>query len=365
MNTMRYLIPLIFLILATNVVALGLGPVQHYIIHEPGHEEEIELTVFNNEAKDLELVVRASGPLKDHLTYPDEMAFTPKEKQKKLYFTLTHPDVLSPGAHYTDLIVSERATGDSMIVAAQSHVSKLRLQVPNTEPYAAAKLIADMKRAEVSIYNFYIGPIETYVIFEIYKNSELVEKIRTEDLDIESMTESIHSIELNLEEGIYEVRAFVHYEGRIIELSEELTVGRKYVGISSILVDTFEPGEIARIDISLKNHWVLELPARVEVVIAKDILKTESVTIFDTAELSVFWETAGMEPGVYPALATVVYEGEASIAEFSVTVPEEPDNYWPIIGMIAAFKILLMCAYLIYRGHFRHVFWRTGKSRKK
>jgi len=342
----------VMLLIINYSLALGLGPVQIFKIYEPGKTDKIELTVFNNENKEGLIDVSVRGELKDFIEFNKTLFLKKNQEQTKVIFYLTHPQALSGGAHYAQLVITESTGKDSTVSAVQSYVSKLRLQVPMDEKYAEAKLIiipGSTTNFNIDVFNYGKEDIDASAKIEIYKKEKPLQELFTNNVTIASLKQDTLKTSARLDNGLYSARAVVDY-GKTIELEENFIVGKPSIEIKSIAVDPFAPHEVAKINIKLMTDWEVPIEnVKGEITIVKDntyieTITTETFTIFKEHELTAFWENKG--PGNFSAKLNILYNGEVVSKDFELVTSKKTKNSIFIILILIVLLLILIAEIL-------------------
>jgi len=347
---------LIAVILINSVLALGIGPVQTYRVHEPGKTEDITLTVFNNEKKDVMIDVSVRGELRNNIELRDQYAIDAKTGQIQITYRLKHPDELAPGAHFADIVVQEIVERqEATVVAVQSHVSKLRLQAPVEGLYAEAKLYSDDRKLYVDIFNFGTINFNAYANMEIYAD-QLVKSLNTKEQGVSTLSQETMSVVHGLTDGPYKAIADVHYAGKTITLEHDFKVGKPYIEIMNISVDEFKAGDVAKILLLLNNQWPEPVEAVADIFIYKDAklvdtTTTETVLVDGEYELEAFWNTRGYASGAYDARVALAYEKEVSTADFRLTITEKRSQ--SIFYIVIMILFILFIEFYLWLRYFR------------
>lgn len=127
--------------------------------------------------------------------------------------------------------------------------------------------------------------------------------------------------------GTYFAEATIEYDGHIFELNQVFNVGELELAIEDIKINNFKIGQIAKLDIYLRNKWnkPLNVNGRVE-IFKKDKLvssfNTLPVEIKDksTAVMEAYWNTEGIETGEYDLSVKASYDGKTSEKTFSSVI---------------------------------------------
>jgi len=329
------------MLLIPIAAGLGVGPVQVYKVFDPGAQVKVLMYVFNNEAKDLEFTVSAEGEFSDFISFEQtDYAMSPDDESTEITYTINFPEEMKPGQHAVDIKVTEKP-GEGAVVASQSHVSYLRIQAPYADPYAEAKFVVrggdSWADFDVYIYNFGEDPL--VASSEVHSEGNVLDLGSKE---VQPMGEAMLTQGDYFVNGTHNATAYVRYAGKEIVLEKEFDVGEPYIEILSIDVEQFNQGDVAPINIRMKNRHNRPLEAYAVVSVAGQDVQTETFTLQKEGQITAYWDSAGQKPGSYPATLTLYYGGETS-KEFEIVVAATKKN-----RIFAYVLIVLLAAWMVF-----------------
>ena len=122
----------------------------------------------------------------------------------------------------------------------------------------------------------------------------------------------------DVELGKYLAKLTLTYDGQVAEDQREFYVGKLFVDIIDIVVEGFRLGEIAKFVILVENQWPDQInDVYTEFVFSKmgqevAIVKSASETIdaLFTGELIAYWDTVGVEEGIYDTVINLHYNDQ-------------------------------------------------------
>ena len=338
---------LLILLSLNNVIALGITPGRTTIDYYEGIEKTIEVTVLNNEHKNMQ--VNLFSMMQDDLSgtiglFEERLSFLPSEESKSLKYTLKLPDNLGPGLHKGEIIAVEvpsDAEGETSIGATLAVVSQIYVYVPYPGKYVEPEL--DVLDAEENGTATFIVPLisrgqlgigNVRAIIDIYKGQS--EKIATLETDSSSLeagarTELSAKWEVNVKSGDYLAKVTVLYDGETKTFEKSFTVGEKTLSIESIFVSDFQLGEIAKLQILVENKWNQDLEdvyANLLIYNKKDQVmadvksSTEDIPLLSKKELIAYWDTVGVKEGEYNGELIVKYGKKSSEKNLILKVSE-------------------------------------------
>jgi len=344
---------IIILFLTSTVTALGVGPVQVYKEFNPAGQDTVTVKIFNNENQDMLLKIYVRGDMKEYISIPKSHEISVGTSISEFTYNIHYPDELPPGAHFADIVIEEVPSGDGMIQTVESHITKLRVQVPYNEPYAEAKITteADEKSAMIKIYvqSFTLQNINAFASVDFMLDGAQLKNIVTEHELIQPMNEERFDIKTELPEGIYTAVANVFYSERTIRLVDEFIVGRYLLEITNVTIDPFVPGEVAAINTHMKNIWPQTIRAHGKIEFyqkgkLEDTVETFTFEIEDEKTITTFWDTKG-KSGNYTAIVTMFYGDNKATGDLLVSLEPKKVRMWWIMPVI----LLGVIVFVLYR----------------
>ena len=313
-----------------SVKALGITPGRTTIDFSPGLEQEIGFSVLNNEHKNMQVVFFVQGELNESVTlFENNIEFMPSEDAKQFKYKIKLPDRLEPGLHVAEIVALEipKASAQGTYVGATvAVVTQLYIYVPCPGKCIEAGL--NVLDAETNGTVTFIVPVinrgklgiaDARALIDIY--TALNEKVGTVETDawpIEpgARTELSAKWQANVNPGNYLARVTVFYDGETKSFESEFAIGTQVLTIESILVHDFNLGEIAKLQILVENRWSQELKGvfanllvyNTQQQIMADVKSaTEDIPALSRKELIAYWDTIGVEEGIYDGKLMVKY----------------------------------------------------------
>ena len=330
------LIVLMIIIGIGIISALGITPGRTTIDYEPGNEKEIIFSVLNNEHKPMQIVLMVQGELNDSIKiYTDEkdgiIDFLPSETSKQFNYKIKFPKSIEnkPGLHTADIVALEipQVSGEGNYVGATvAVVSQIYVYVPcpgkcvdadfeilDAEKNATATVIVPViNRGKVGIGN-------ARAIVDIYNlDYEKKDSITTDSwpIAIGARSELSGKWQVALNPGSYIAKVTVVYDGESISFEKQFSIGDQQLNIESILVNDFQLGEIAKLQILVENNWNQELENvfanlliyNNERQIMADIKSSnENIPSLSKKTLVAYWDTVGVSEGEYSGSLMIVH----------------------------------------------------------
>jgi hypothetical protein len=303
----------------------------------------------------MQVLLMVQGELNKSVTLYDSVVdFMPSESSKSLKYRIKLPDEIAdePGLHTVDVIALEipkasdsgTYVGATVAVATQLHVYvpcpgkciEADLNVLDAEENSTATFIVPViNRGELGI-----GEVRATI--DIYTSlNEKVAAVETDYYPLEpgKRTELSGKWEVNVPSGDYLAKVTVFYDGQSKNFDKQFSVGNQMLTIESILVNNFQLGEIAKLQILVENHWNQELQGVFanllvyndnEKVMADVKSAAEDVPALTKKELIAYWDTIGVEEGEYTGKLMVIYGKKSTDRNLLLKVSE---NSFDITGV--------------------------------
>jgi hypothetical protein len=259
---MMFIILFSLFLFSSSVYALGISPGRTTIDYEPGLEKQVEISVINNEHKNMKVALFSM--MRDDLNgsinlFEDHLEFLPSEKEKTLRYNIKLPEEMGPGLHKGEIVAVEVPSGqggETSVGATIAVVSQLHIYVPYPGKFVEADLNV-LDATENSTATFIVpvtsrgklGIGEVRAVIDIYKLGEKIATLETDyhSLDAGKRTELSSKWKVDVSQGDYLAKVSVFYDGENIRFEKPFTVGEKKINVESILVNDFQLGEIAKL----------------------------------------------------------------------------------------------------------------------
>ena len=338
------LLIIVIIVLANQIHALGIAPSHSDIIFEPSLEKTIQLKVINNAHKDFDAVVYAEGALAEYIIIENPTISLSKDQDSKIIsYKVNLPKSLEKqGMHEAKVVVREipkETKGGTTITASLAVASKLKVMVPYKGKYAEIKLfVTNFKQNQESNFAVEVRNLGTEDILEAYAIVNIYDPLNNKLAAITSNKAKINSKDKEiliakwtpeLGPGNYRAVATLMYDSLNTRDEKPFTIGTLFLDISSITVDNFKLGGIAKFDILVENEWNEEVPqvyAETSVTDNKGkvytTFKTAVVDIpaFGAQEINSYWDTAKVTPGAYKFNVELNYLSQKAGMVFDIMV---------------------------------------------
>jgi uncharacterized protein YaiE (UPF0345 family) len=305
------------------------------INYEKGLSKEISFSITNEEHKNMKVLLMIEGDLNDSVFLNENIIdFLPSDDYKKVNYRIKLDKDLESGLHtvkINGLIVPSLGPGEDYSSSDSKIYSEIRVYVPYKNKYIDGEIsninAEQNKTTQISIDLYNRGNMtidNVKAVFYIY--TLLDEKI----ISIESETKTI-SVGKNIKlsanwktdvfPGDYIVRANIYYDGNNKTFEKKFSVGAKNLSIDGILVNNFQLGEIAKLQILVDNKWNQELKGVYANLIVYDndnqIMaqvksSADDIPALTKKELIAYWDTVGVKEGEYKGKLSVNYQEKST-----------------------------------------------------
>ncbi len=315
--------------------------------YSQGMEQEIEFYVFNAEHKNMKVLLSVQGDLNESVILYDSLVdFLPSESFKKFQYKFKMPELgNSPGLHRAEIIALEIPNilpGESYVSSSSKTVSELNVHVPypgkyvdavlniiDAEQNGTAKLIisvADRGKADIEKVN---ARIDIYTLLD-----EKIASLETDSKPVSVGAKSDLSAnwKINSSAGDYIARFTVFYDGESRDFETKFAVGAKNLSIEGLLVNNFQLGGIAKLQVLADNKWNQELKDVYANLIIYDkdgqILadiksSAENIPALSKKELIAYWDTGKVEEGEYNTKLKIVYDDRTASKDLVFSVSQD------------------------------------------
>jgi hypothetical protein len=391
------------LIIASNIVlAIGIGPSRQYVSFTPGETIDSELLVINDRHQNFTAEVGVQGELIDYVEIGTHLVeVTSDDSLVKIPFTIRFPEQEpKPGEHEIEIVVEQlpaaaESQQGTFVSANIALISQLIVRVPYPGKYADGKMFIsgnenqDMPtRFTLMIYNFGKEDIgNTYSQIEILnQDNEKVAEVVTSSKQIMSKQEvKLEGLwEPEIGKGTYNAIATIYYDDLHFKIEKEFNLGIFAIYVTDIYVKQFRLGEIAKFEIILENSWNTEVEDVYAEFMVEDSAgrnvaqyQTEKIDIAanSVGQLEAYWDTAGLETGIYKVVLLTHYAGKTTQSEYEFEVGldgiilvgeeeiEEKASTTPVLVALIIVVVLLMAVMNALWLYFAYK--KSKKSNKK
>ncbi|NIO20641.1 MAG: hypothetical protein GTN76_07855 [Candidatus Aenigmarchaeota archaeon] len=341
----RGLVVMLTLVLALGVFSqgvqgIGVTPGRKTVDFEPNLFQKVNFDILNNDHKAFNALVYVEGDLKDYVTLEKNLVeFKESDNSKPFTYTVRLPERIDkPGEHWGKIVVMELPPGmeaeeieGQFVIATTAVIHQLLVKVPYPGKYAEMDLsIAEAQPSEtvnffVKVYNLgtqNIGRAKATVEIKGPTN-EVIATIETDEISIKSKERKDLAAywKADVNPGVYHAVATLDYDGNLARKEDNFYVGNLFVEVKEVTVKGFRLGGVAKFNILVESKW----NEKIENVYAEMIItdpKGDVVTSFKSASVDIeplqketllaYWDTVGVEKGVYDAKLILHYAGKTT-----------------------------------------------------
>ncbi len=336
---------LLIILTSSAVNAIGIAPGRTTINFEPGLKQEITFRVENNEHKDMKVLFRVEGELAQYIKLKELLVdFNAEDESKTFTYIVELPgSIETPGDHEANIIAQElpkdlQAQG-AYVGATAAVATNMLVKVPYPGKYAEIRL--DISEAQVNETTVFIIPVLNFGTETINKakgtveirgpTNEVLATLETNELSIpaKSTGELTAGWKADVNAGKYYAVAIVNYDGKLAKAEKIFGVGSLLVEVKDIVVKEFSLGEVAKFNILVENKWNEQINDLVaELIVENDkgdeLVRTKSATgsvaALGQTTLDVFWDTEGVQSGIYNTKVILHYAGKSSEKQLKIEV---------------------------------------------
>ncbi|MEM3374216.1 MAG: CARDB domain-containing protein [Candidatus Woesearchaeota archaeon] len=339
---LKFIMLIMFLVNINMIFGLGIAPAKNkFDFNQFQQEGAFRVVVDDTPTK---IIISKEGELAKYISLDKETMII-ENKETWINYKIQLPNELPPGERSCSLIVLElpREMQNDVIMAAPAVMHKIIVNVPYPGKYAEGNLfITNTKVNEPIIFTFAIKnfgkeKIENAKINLVIKgptNEELY-KATSESKSIESNKEESFILTWQTEHsGSYVLEATLEYDSKILEFYQKFDVGNLEVEIEKIEINNFKIGQIAKLDIYLRNKWNKQIKAEGKVDVFKDnkLISTfnaipVSINEKSTSIMNAYWNTEGLTIGEYELSTKVIYEDKISEKTYTAYVSPDSVNF--------------------------------------
>jgi len=370
--------------------------------YEPGLKKEISFSVLNEEHKNMKVFLTIEGDLNDSVSlYQNIVEFMPSEEAKSFNYIIKIDKVLEPGLHTARIIgleIPNIGPGGEYVSSKSKIVTELKVYVPYPGKYLESGL--DVWNAEqnstadfkVIVINRGKQRIENAnALIEIY--TLLDEKIT----EFESETKPVDAIgkadlsakwNVNVFPGDYIAKVNIFYDNENKTFEKKFSVGTRNLTVEGMLVNNFQLGGIAKIQILVENKWNQDLAGvyanlivyNSENQVIVDIKSSpEDIVSLSKKELITYWDTSNIDEGEYKGKLTIKYEDKSTEKDLVLSVGQDSLNVFgtgyalrpriiqgtTLTTIILVFVVLLLIVNLAWFVFFRRIIGKKKKNYSK
>ena len=317
------------LLLSIIAVASGLGvtPGRKIIDFSSNQEKELSFRIINSEDRAMNLKIIVKGDLNNSFSVNQDLISVKAKEEKDVSYKLTLPAELNPGTHVQEIMLMEVPDSEKggLIGAIVGVITQVYVRVPYPGKYVEIEL--GVESAEIEQEVSFFMPItnlgqedleEVSAEIEVFNsNGEKVAVVLTDKsgIKIGERKEITGKWKADVAPGVYTAKATINYDGKIVNLEKQFSIGQKVLELMGVRVKSFSLGEIAKFEMSIQSKWGEELKnvySQTNVYNNKETIADFKSPTYDVPPLSnstffSYWDTEGVEKGVYDASVYLIY----------------------------------------------------------
>ncbi len=323
--------------LVSNVHGIGLAPASSRFDFKSNSVQEGRFRIIADEVPS-KIILTTEGDLGEFIELEKDVLVM-EEKEQWVSFKINMPEDMNPGERRGGILalnVPKDTTRENVVIATTAIVHQVKVNVPYPGKYLTGKLYVTNTKVQddiiftIALANWGkedINNVKGTISIKGPTNEELA-VLHTNEISMKANEESKLLATWNTEhEGSYFAQVIVEYDGTILELSKPFSVGSLDIEIERIAVDNFKIGQIAKLDIYLRNKWnePVRVDGRVEVFEDNKMISSFNTAPVDvgaqsTDIMSAYWNTEGVETGEYDIVVKANYKGKTSERLFNSIV---------------------------------------------
>src|SRR3989338_3418674 len=325
------------------------------------------------------------------------ISFLPSEIEKKFKYKIKIDKELEPGKHEVEIVALEiPVTTDDYVPSTSKVVSKTIIYVPYPGKFV---------EAELEVLNAEKNGTAEFIVSVTNRGKEIIENAYAEIHILSLLEKEIDNIQtdsgkiapgetvdlkgiwdITVSPGDYIAKITINYDSNTEDFEKQFAIGAKNLSIEGILVNNFQLGEIAKLQILVDNKWNQKLEEvyanliiyNKEGQVLADIKSVgEEINALSKKELIAYWDTVGVEPGDYSGNLKVYYGDRISekglmlrVSEYSLeifgvgyAIRPRGGNYNMTLFLLVIVIVLLIInlSWLVF---FRRSFMKNKRKRK-
>lgn len=326
---------LALILLASNVLAIGVSPARTAVDFKPGLEQDISITILNSEHRDVKIEVYTEDKTNLVSIHDKKFEMKSNEASREIKIKLKLPkEMATPGIYDIDIVAKqlpdEEFPSPLFITTELAVISQIRIKTPYPAKYADVSGMEITNAIANSTANFKI-PIVNFGsenITELKAKISIMGPDNKKVAEIETQTESLQIkrrvlLEANwdtksTQTGKYYAIAEVTYDGLKGKTEKTFNLGKLIIKLLRVETNNYQLGGIGKFDIWVESEWnekieglFGELTIRNSDNATVSHIKTPTLDLepYTPTPMSAFWDTAGLSIGEYFINLRLMYKG--------------------------------------------------------
>ncbi|MBI4145534.1 hypothetical protein HY493_05025 [Candidatus Woesearchaeota archaeon] len=353
----------LIILLSLSVSAFGIRPAQKTIEFVPGAEYDGRFTIVRDSGEPANVRVYAEGALAPYITF-DQDTLTLEGLEADIHYHVKLPSDIAPGDSLGRIMVEQQLPSGEDGIGARIRITfKIHVTAPYPEKFIGGALDVTSAGYDLAVKT----TIQNLGITSLAEVHPLVTITDADDAQVTQVslpkkplpiatTETFErTVTLpGIKNGVYRATAAVTYDGALLELIKEFTIGNPTVTIA--YKDQYlKAGEINTFNFEVVNQWnapIDNIVARLSIQGNEQELaafKTErfSLAAHERKRVTAYLDARKLAPGQYPAMLSIIHDAGSidepfliellEIDEYEQKVTEAPAKLpWaPLAGLIA------------------------------
>lgn len=327
-------------VIISGVYGLGLAPAKTTFDFEAGSVKEGAFRIVSEDTPS-KIIITKEGDLGKYIVLEKETLIV-EESETWVGFKLNLPQELPPGEITGDILVLEipkDTLNEDVVMAAPAVMHKVKVNVPYPGKYLVSKMyITNTKVNDPILFTLpsanygkeKISNVKATIVIKGPTNEEIA-VLHTDSISLEPNNEEKMLATWQTDKaGAYFAEATIEYDGKIIQMSDKFSVGSLEIEIERIEVNNFRLGQIAKLDIYMRNKWntPLKVDGRIEIFKENSLVSTFNAVPVDILQgsnsvMNGYWNTEGIDLGEYQISVKATYDGKVSEKSFDTYVSAE------------------------------------------
>ena len=343
---------LITLVLLSSVNALGVAPSKKIIDFSPGKIIEGELIIINNQNEDFTAHISVDGMLQKYINFSlNDIKVTSTQDSIIVPYVIKLPNIQLPGGeHESEIIIFQEKESRDQISAQFAVISRWILAVPlsgksvDSNIFIGETTPGELVEFSVPIKNTGLEDLTNlYATFEIRQGGRLIGSAKSDFIDLKSSEQKkvTGHWQTPLRKARFTLSVTVYYGDKVQVLERDFTIGKPYLSLTNLLIESFDLGEPAHMKAYVYNDWIdpvtdVSLKASISTQgVIKESAESSTFSIDAQREEStdLFFTTENLEKGNYTINLDIRSNHETFFTKKSLEITEQGAN----LGKVAAY----------------------------
>lgn len=344
-----------------DATRISLSPPKYVLPYEPGTYHELKFVVRSSPG--VEIGVGVTGDLREHVIKTEDSFIMGSIGVRSVIVGFEIPELTKPGEYETKVLFQEKPPASRPGVSALVTVgSVIRIRIPYPDKYLDVNLdikdtpVGEPARFSVDLKNYgseLISRASGTIDVLDPNNNTITTLTLSEETEIApnqdaKLTADWSTIGVKL--GKYRAIANVDYDGEFVSDEKEFRIGDMLIEITGIGITNVTKDTVAKVPIHIKSKWGEPIRNVYGVLVMRDKdgtklseTATPSMVVDSWASpvLQTYWDTSGLEAGIYDAMATVYYADKSAELKSQIEIIE-PKLFTANIELIFTLMLIIL-----------------------